>query len=134
MILINKKIALLLLFLTFTLFGKEQFSIYANSRITAHVVDLKKDELNFYLKDYNGNVFKRFETLNSWLKKSNKKLIFAMNGGMYMENFMPLGLYVENGKRIRKTNRVKKAFGNFYMQPNGVFFITKKNNAYIKKT
>lgn len=39
-----------------------------------------------------------------------------MNGGMYMENSMPLGLYVENGKKIRKTNRVKKAFGNFYIE------------------
>lgn len=57
-----------------------------------------------------------------------------MNGGMYMENSMPQGLYVENGKIIRRANRVKNAYGNFYMQPNGIFFITQKNNAYIKRT
>ena len=129
-----KKILLLLLLFNIFLLGKEPFLLYENKRIIAHVVDLKKDELNFYLKDENGAIFKRFETLNKWLKRKNKKLLFAMNGGMYMENFMPLGLYIDKGKRVRRTNRVKRAFGNFYMQPNGVFFITKKSNAYIKKT
>ena len=124
----------ILLLLPLALFAKEPFKLKEDSRVITHIVDLKKDELNFYLKDDNGTIFKTFENLNRWLEKKNKKLLFAMNGGMYMENSMPLGLYVENGKRVRKTNRVKKAFGNFYMQPNGVFFITKKNNAYIKKT
>jgi len=122
------------LILTLFSFAEKSFKIHENPRITAHIVDLKKDELNFYLKDNNGTIFKRFENLNNWLKAKNKKLLFAMNGGMYMENSMPLGLYIENEKIIRKINRVKNAFGNFYMQPNGVFFITKKNNVYIKKT
>ena len=125
---------MVLCLLTLAVLAKEPFKLQENTRIISHIVDLKKDALNFYLKDDNGTIFKDFKTLNSWLVKKNKKLLFAMNGGMYMENSMPLGLYVENGKRVRKTNRVKKAFGNFYMQPNGVFFITKKNNAYIKKT
>jgi len=129
-----KKIILILLSLSLLLFSNESFKLQKNKRITAHIVDLKKDTLDLYLKDDNGTIFKNFENLNKWLKKKNKKLLFAMNGGMYMENSMPLGLYVEDGKKIRKTNRVKKAFGNFYMQPNGVFFITKKNHAYIKKT
>ena len=120
--------------LTLMMFAKQPFKLHENSRIVAHVVDLKKSELNFYLKDDNGTIFKCFENLDSWLKKRDKKLLFAMNGGMYMENSMPLGLYIENGKRIRRANRVKKAFGNFYMQPNGVFYIDKRNRAYIKKT
>jgi len=123
-----------LLLLSMALLAKEPFQLHSNKRIIAHVVDLKKEKLQFFLKDDNGTLFKRFENIERWLKQKNKKLLFAMNGGMYMENSMPLGLYVEGGKIIRKANRVKKAFGNFYMQPNGVFFITKKNNAYIKKT
>jgi len=129
-----KKTLVTLFLFTIALLAKESFQLQENKRIIAHIVDLEKDELNFYLKDDNGTIFKRFENLDKWLKKRNKKLLFAMNGGMYMENSMPLGLYIENGKRVRKTNRVKKAFGNFYMQPNGVFYIDSKNRPYIKKT
>ena len=129
-----KKIIALLLLFTFLLLAKNPVKLHKNSRIISHVVDLKKNELNFYLKDDKGRIFKRFEDLDSWLKKRDKKLLFAMNGGMYMENSMPLGLYIDKGKRVRRTNRVKEAFGNFYMQPNGVFYIDHKNRAYIKKT
>ena len=127
-----KKTLLILTILTLGTWAKPPFKLHEDERITAHIVDLKKDELNFYLKDDNGTIFKTFGNLNRWLATKNKKLLFAMNGGMYMENSMPLGLYVEKAKVIRKTNRVQHAYGNFYMQPNGVFFITKKKNAYIK--
>jgi len=133
----NSKILRIIFFsLALSIFSlaKEPFTLHEDKRIIAHVVDPKQAELNFYLKDDNKSIFKSFKNLNNYLKTKNKTLTFAMNGGMYMENSMPLGLYIENGRVIRKANRVKKAFGNFYMQPNGVFFITKKNNAYIKKT
>ena len=128
-----KKVAYILLFLFMTL-GAEESLTHEDKRITAHIIDPKKSLLKLYLKDDNGTILKTFGNLKKHLNKQNQELIFAMNAGMYMENSMPLGLYVENGKRIRKANRVKKAFGNFYMQPNGVFFITKKRNAYIKRT
>ncbi len=128
-----KKIVLILSIIFTTLWADEALK-YEDKRIIVHMVDPKKSELNLYLKDDNGTIFKTFKNLKNYLKKYNKELLFAMNGGMYMENSMPLGLYVEKGKQIKKTNRVKKAFGNFYMQPNGIFFITKKRNAYIKKT
>lgn len=129
-----KKIVLIAFALSAMLWADTPFELKEDKRITAHMVDLSKDELHFYLKDDNGTIFKRFENLNRYLAHKNKELLFAMNGGMYMENSMPLGLYVENGKVIRKTNRVKNAYGNFYMQPNGVFFITKKGNAYVKES
>ena len=128
-----KKIVWILLSMLITLWATET-KLHEDKRIVSHVVDTQKSTLKFYLKDDNGSIFKTFGNLNSYLKERNQELLFAMNGGMYMENSMPLGLYVENGKVIRKTNRVKKAYGNFYMQPNGVFFITEKGNAYIKPT
>jgi uncharacterized protein YigE (DUF2233 family) len=127
-----KKSLSLLLILSALLLAESPFKLYESQRITAHVVDPHKSTLQLFLKDDKGNIFKSFANLKHWLAGKNKELIFAMNGGMYMENSMPLGLYVEKGKVIRKTNRVQHAYGNFYMQPNGVFFITKKRNAYIK--
>lgn len=53
-----------------------------------------------------------------------------MNGGMYMEDFSPLGLYIENQKTYRALNK-KSGKGNFYMQPNGVFYITTKKEAGV---
>jgi uncharacterized protein YigE (DUF2233 family) len=127
-------IVVVLFLFSLSLGADETFKLQEDKRIISHIVDPKESELKLYLKDDNGTILKTFKNLKSHLKKQNKELLFAMNGGMYMENSMPLGLYVEKGKRIKKANRVKKAFGNFYMQPNGVFFITKKRNAYIKKT
>jgi uncharacterized protein YigE (DUF2233 family) len=56
-----------------------------------------------------------------------------MNGGMYMEDNAPLGLFIENKKVIRKLN-TSKGTGNFYLQPNGVFYITTDNKPVICKT
>jgi uncharacterized protein YigE (DUF2233 family) len=45
-----------------------------------------------------------------------------MNAGMYHEDFSPVGLYVEDGKEIAPLNTAD-APGNFFMKPNGVFFV-----------
>lgn len=57
-----------------------------------------------------------------------------MNGGMYMRDQTPLGLYIENGETKKKINAVKDAFGNFYMQPNGIFTIYNNDSAAVIKT
>lgn len=56
-----------------------------------------------------------------------------MNGGMYKENNTPLGLYIENGKQLAPINTAN-AEGNFYLKPNGVFYLTTANKAFIKRT
>jgi len=45
-----------------------------------------------------------------------------MNGGMYEADLSPLGLYIENGKTLRQPNTANAA-GNFYLKPNGVFYV-----------
>jgi uncharacterized protein YigE (DUF2233 family) len=47
---------------------------------------------------------------------------FAMNAGMYHEDFSPVGLHVEDGREIAPLN-LGDAPGNFFMKPNGVFFV-----------
>lgn len=56
-----------------------------------------------------------------------------MNGGMYTENQSPLGLYIERGKTLQALN-TKNAKGNFYLKPNGVFYITNSNKAVVCRT
>src|SRR5688572_2138710 len=103
------------------------------SRFVSFMVDPETTEIQFYWKDETGKPFMLLQNLKTHLEKKGKKLRFAMNGGMYMENTTPLGLYIENGKTLRPLN-TRKAGGNFYMQPNGVFYLTNNSKAHISET
>lgn len=105
-----------------------------DSSILSHIVDPKKNELKFYWKDKNGNNYKNFQNLKSDLERQNKKLIFAMNAGMFQVDLKPLGLFIENGIQKHRLNKVQNAYGNFYLQPNGVFYLTKENKAVVCPT
>ncbi len=63
-----------------------------------------------------------FTALPTRLGKDASRIAFAMNAGMFGVTGVPIGLYVENGKRQVALNR-RTGFGNFYTPPpNGVFF------------
>ena len=96
-------------------------------------VDLKKHDIKFFWKDSSGQVLKNFDNLNNWLNKQGSQLVFAMNGGMYQTDNSPLGLFIENGKIVTPLNK-KSGGGNFYLKPNGVFYITKDKQAFITTT
>lgn len=104
-----------------------------DKRIISHKVDLSKQALLFYYKA-EGNRISNFKNLKNNLSKQNKKLVFAMNGGMYLKDGSPQGLYIENGQTIKSLDTNKSGYGNFYMSPNGVFLITKSNKAFVCKT
>ena len=116
------------------LVGLLSFSNSTNNEILSHTVDLKKQDLKFYWKNDTEKIIKSFKKLNSSLKTKNEKLVFAVNGGMYKTDHSPLGLYIEDGEKLSKVNRIKKGYGNFYMQPNGIFYITDSNTAVVCKT
>ena len=87
-----------------------------------------------YLKDNDNKAYGNFKSLEHDLKQKGKTLLFAMNGGMYQKDQSPQGLYIENGKILKQVYTVQKAYGNFYMQPNGIFYITKDKVPYVIQT
>ena len=87
-----------------------------------------------FLNDSEGMKFGNFNKLEKDLNNQGKELVFATNGGMYMEDQNPLGLYIEEGQAKRKINLVREAYGNFYLQPNGVFSISENNTAAITES
>jgi uncharacterized protein YigE (DUF2233 family) len=103
-----------------------------NDLVISKIVDLKKEEVRFYWKDNAGNILGNFQNLTSFTKKNNKKLLFAMNGGMYKKDLSPQGLYIVNKIEKQKIDTTSGS-GNFYLKPNGVFLIT-KNVASISIT
>ena len=105
-----------------------------NSKILAYQVNPRKANLQFYSTDENGNPFENHGKLQDWLDKKAKKLIFGMNGGMYKKDLSPVGLYIENGVEKMKIDSQATGYGNFYLQPNGIFYLNNKNEAKIVVT
>ena len=104
-----------------------------DERFVSYIVNPKKQNLEFFWKNKKGEHFKNAENLISWLKSKNKKLLFSTNGGMYKKDNSPQGLYVEN--TITKSEiDTSNGKGNFYLKPNGVFYLTTDKNPMICKT
>ncbi|MCW3126201.1 MAG: hypothetical protein JWO03_1859 [Bacteroidetes bacterium] len=102
------------------------------------VVDLDKSDIKLHLhhtKDkYVGHNFSTIEALLSSQEINIAKTEMITNGGMYMHNGQPQGLYIENGKMMAPIDTADPKNGdNFHLMPNGVFFI-KNGEAHILTT
>ncbi|WP_286914669.1 phosphodiester glycosidase family protein [Flavobacterium sp. UBA4197] len=120
-----------LLTVGYFLFG--QTKVKTDERFVSYTVDTKIQDLKFYWKNDKGEIFKSIDNLKNWLDTKNKKLNFAMNGGMFKKDNSPQGLFIDNGKQIIALDTTK-GNGNFYLMPNGVFYITTDNLPKICKT
>jgi len=92
-----------------------------------------RQKVQLFWKDDQGKIIGSLGRLNNWLTGKQQKLVFAMNGGMHMEDRAALGLFIQNGKVIRKLNKAK-GYGNFYLMPNGVFYVDNKGKGHVCKT
>ena len=64
---------------------------------------------------------------------SNQTLNFAMNAGMYNENYAPIGYTVIEGRERRALN-IKEGGGNFHLLPNGVMWWDKSGKVQITES
>jgi uncharacterized protein YigE (DUF2233 family) len=63
-----------------------------------------------------------FGTIASWAAgKNESRIAFVMNAGMYGDDLKPIGYFVQGSERLTELDR-GTGTGNFYLQPNGVFF------------
>lgn len=104
-----------------------------DDKILAYVVNPKKQDIQLYWKNDKGEILNTFQRLKSELEAKDKQLIFATNAGMYKTDFSPVGLFIQNYKTLSKLN-TSSADGNFYLKPNGVFYITTNNSAHVCQT
>lgn len=74
----------------------------------------------------------------AYANASTQKPVLVCNGPIFAPGYRPLGLLVIDGKQLHPLNRQKGA-GNFFIQPNGVFFISAgkalilDTNEYVEK-
>ncbi len=90
--------------------------------------DLTRDIMRISWRDGDGRPYRTFAAVAARLRSGGQSLRFAMNGGMYHDDFRPVGLYIENGRELTRANTATRTgppaqIPNFYKKPNGVFWI-----------
>lgn len=106
---------------------------FTNDNIISYTADPATQEIRLYWKDDKGQVLGSIQHLKDHLGRKQQKLIFATNGGMYKMDHSPVGLFIQEQKVISPLD-TSSGRGNFYLMPNGVFYITTANKAVICPT
>jgi uncharacterized protein YigE (DUF2233 family) len=134
------RITISVIFLLLVLTSILSYSYFTHeANIVSIKINPQEENIRFFWKGENGVVLKNIENLENNLLRSNLKLNFAMNGGMFDKTNAPIGLYIEDGRLFHAINKnvIKKGKGsipNFYLQPNGVFYLRSNRIAYVVKT
>lgn len=87
-------------------------------------VNLQTATVKIFWKDETGKRFGSIKKLEQWLQAHNQQMIAATNAGIYDKDYSPVGLYVEQGRVLHNIN-LDDGYGNFFLKPNGIFFISK---------
>jgi uncharacterized protein YigE (DUF2233 family) len=90
------------------------------------------DEIRLVNRGPDGPV-SSLEALQALLRADAGRVAFAMNAGMYDVARKPLGLFVQSGRTVHRLNR-RTGGGNFYLAPNGVFWIDSRGKPHIDET
>ena len=106
-------------------FETSRFKVCAFDAHTQYVRLAWRDALNSPLRS--------FARLKPMLGTSEHRVRFAMNAGMFDAQGTPIGLFVENGHK-RVSANLQSGTGNFYLKPNGIFWIGRNQIVSIETT
>lgn len=110
--------------------------IYNKEKYYYFIVDPKKQNINTFLKPAlknSKNHLSKIKPLKKTLENKGIHPLMITNGGMYEPNGKPVGLLISNGKQLSSLNLKGPNHLNFYLHPNGVFFM-KNDSAFIMET
>lgn len=79
-------------------------------------------EIDLFWKGPDGKPFGQFSKLQEHLRAEGRRIAFIMNAGIFEEGGVPSGLCVIGGKVLHPLN-LSPGAGNFFLKPNGVFYI-----------
>src|SRR6185295_19335377 len=85
-------------------------------------VDIHREDLRLFLNDATGKPLQNFAALERSLAAQKLRVTFAMNAGMFQPNYSPVGLFVAEGKQLKRLNTADGT-DNFTLKPNGVFYL-----------
>lgn len=116
----------------YTLLGCASFSSHVHSAETLehegaryHLFRVKPAEwhrLQLAWQGEDGKPLMDFNGLAAHLQRQHKRLLFGTNAGIYARGPVPCGLTMAQGQVLVPLN-LQPGEGNFYLKPNGVFFL-----------
>lgn len=105
--------------------------LFDGESFTVCRVDPATDDVRLYLDDDTGAKIGTFRRLQDDVEKTGRRLVLAMNAGMYHPDRRPVGLYIEDG--VEKTPVVtRKGPGNFGLLPNGVLCLSETGASVLE--
>lgn len=98
---------------------------------TAVEIDPARWQMDLFLSGPAG-LLRNFTALEAYLRFKGRRVVVAMNGGMFEADGSPVGWCVAEGKQARPAN-LDNGQGNFFLKPNGIFAVL-DGKAVVKET
>ena len=95
---------------------------FDSAKFTVCRFDPRRDDIRLFLSGPDDKPYGSLAALAAALKAKGETLVFAMNAGMFKEDQFPVGLYVENRRKLHEAD-TRGGATNFHLKPNGVFWI-----------
>lgn len=87
----------------------------------------------FWRDSTSGTPLQNLGNLRRYVEQQGNTLLLGCNAGMYLPDSSPQGLYIEKGCLLRPLDTLSGT-GNFYLKPNGVFWIDTQGRGYVHDT
>ena len=98
---------------------------------TYHGYVCQPDQVIITWADTNGAPLRTFQATAHHLRAKHIQPLYMVNAGIFNEGGIPAGLLVERGEVKRPLN-LDDGAGNFYLKPNGVFFVDADGAAIVE--
>ncbi len=108
---------------------------FGGNSYDTYLVDLRSSEIRFFWRGSYNLKLRSLTALKDLVESAgSEKLSFGTNAGMYTETNDPQGLYIEKEQTLIQLDTASSGYGNFYLQPNGVFGLTHSGSAVVVPT
>lgn len=96
-------------------------------------VDPARHRLELFWKDAAGQPYRTLGAVRAAVEARGDSLVAATNAGIYEPGYVPTGLFVQRGA-VQTPLNLREGEGNFYLKPNGVFFVAEDGAAGIAES
>ena len=117
-----------------TVKGECKFT-FRSHEVRIYIVDLDESQIDLFIKNKENVIEKNtFKSVLNYCNTANIQMEMLTNAGMFTPSYLPEGLYIDRFNNYYPIDLGSKENTNFYLKPNGVFLIDKKNEASIYTT
>ncbi|MDQ6433107.1 phosphodiester glycosidase family protein [Mesorhizobium sp. LHD-90] len=96
-------------------------------------IDLRHADVGIHHSGPDGIAYGSLDAFDRAMVEQGRPVVLAMNAGMYHEGLSPVGLLVEDGRKVSPVDS-GEGEGNFYLKPNGIFLIGGDGKAAMMET